>query len=206
MRAGAAGSGCMVPLNLLPHREAARLFHRRRWHAMLGAALVVAMLTGGLLHLQAQQRISREEQATQVLEAALAQQGPKAAEVQKLEAALRQGRERLQQWQAWQQKAQAPLRLLEMVVRELPAGGSLSRVELEPGQLLVQGTVPSREAATALREGIDGAGVTRQPALLADVREDKDGAVFRLVLPLEKEALPGRLSAAGAVDGGEAAE
>lgn len=196
----------MVPLNLLPHREAARLFHRRRWHAMLGAALVVAMLTGGLLHLQAQQRISREEQATQVLEAALAQQGPKAAEVQKLEAALRQGRERLQQWQAWQQRAQAPLRLLEVVVRELPAGGSLSRVELEPGQLLVQGTVPSREAATALREGIDGAGVTRQPALLADVREDKDGAVFRLVLPLEKEALPGRLSAAGAVDGGEAAE
>ena len=91
MRAGAAGSGCMVPLNLLPHREAARKFHRRRWHAMLGAALVVAMLTGGLLHLQAQQRISREEQATQVLEAALAQQGPKAAEVQKLEAALRQG-------------------------------------------------------------------------------------------------------------------
>ena len=48
--------------------------------------------------------------------------------------------------------------------------------------------------------------MTRQPALLADVREDKDGAVFRLVLPLEKEALPGRLSAAGAVDGGEAAE
>ena len=38
------------------------------------------------------------------------------------------------------------------------------------------------------------------------MREDKDGAVFRLVLPLEKEALPGRLSAAGAVDGGEAAE
>ena len=36
----------MVPLNLLPHREAARKFHRRRWHAMLGAALVVAMLTG----------------------------------------------------------------------------------------------------------------------------------------------------------------
>lgn len=62
----------MVPLNLLPHREAARKFHRRRWHAMLGAALVVAMLTGGLLHLQAQQRINREEQATQVREAALA--------------------------------------------------------------------------------------------------------------------------------------
>ena len=50
--------------------------------------------------------------------------------------------------------------------------------------MVLQGLAVSREAATALRELIDGSGLLAQPALLADMRDEKDGVVFRLVLPL----------------------
>lgn len=174
----------MVLLNLLPHREQAHWRQRRHWHGMLGVALGVAVLAGVALYAQGQQRLGRQERATAVLEEAVARLGPQLAEVRKLDAALREGRTRLQQWQAWQQSARQPLRLLELLARELPPGTGLTRVEQEPGQMVLQGLAVSREAATALRELIDGSGLLAQPALLADMRDEKDGVVFRLVLPL----------------------
>ena len=93
----------MVLLNLLPHREQARWRQRRHWHGMLGVALGVAVLAGVALYAQGQQRLGRQERATAVLEEAVARLGPQLAEVRKLDAALREGRTRLQQWQAWQQ-------------------------------------------------------------------------------------------------------
>ena len=174
----------MVLLNLLPHREQARWRQRRHWHGMLGVALGVAVLAGVALYAQGQQRLGRQERATAVLEEAVARLGPQLAEVRKLDAALREGRTRLQQWQAWQQSARQPLRLLELLARELPPGTGLTRVEQEPGQMVLQGLAVSREAATALHELIDGSGLLAQPALLADMRDEKDGVVFRLVLPL----------------------
>ena len=110
----------MVLLNLLPHREQARWRQRRHWHGMLGVALGVAVLAGVALYAQGQQRLGRQERATAVLEEAVARLGPQLAEVRKLDAALREGRTRLQQWQAWQQSARQPLRLLELLARELP--------------------------------------------------------------------------------------
>ena len=194
----------MVLLNLLPHRELARLRQRRRWHAMLGAALGVSALVGGVLYVQGQQRLLLQEQATAVLEEAVARMGPQAAETRKLQSALRAGRERLQQWQAWQHAAQQPLRLLEVLERELPADTALTRLEQEQGQLVVQGQALSREAVTALREAVDGSGVAAQPALLADVREEQEGVVFRLVIPVATGEEGGARMAAGAstTDGG----
>ena len=188
----------MVLLNLLPHRELARLRQRRRWHAMLGAALGVSALVGGVLYVQGQQRLLLQEQATAVLEEAVARMGPQAAETRKLQSALRAGRERLQQWQAWQHAAQQRLRLLEVLERELPADTALTRLEQEPGQLVVQGQALSREAVTALREAVDGSGVAAQPALLADVREEQEGVVFRLVIPVATGEEGGARMAAGA--------
>ena len=136
----------MVLLNLLPHREQARWRQRRHWHGMLGVALGVAVLAGVALYAQGQQRLGRQERATAVLEEAVARLGPQLAEVRKLDAALREGRTRLQQWQAWQQSARQPLRLLELLARELPPGTGLTRVEQEPGQMVLQGLAVSREA------------------------------------------------------------
>ena len=66
------------------------------------------------------------------------------------------------------------------------------------GKVVVQGQALSREAVTALRAAVDGSGVAAQPALLADVREEQEGVVFRLVIPVATGEEGGARMAAGA--------
>lgn len=174
----------MVLLNLLPYREWERERRERRWRLLLGMGAAAGLLASAAFYWQGQIHLQEQQRASAVLEEALQALARQAEEAQRLQETLRQGRSRLQQWQAWRLAAQSPARLLRLLGEDLPLGVVVQRLEQTPGQIELQGQASHPEAVTALREVLEGSGLSPQPVLLADVHPQQGGHAFRITLPL----------------------
>jgi type IV pilus assembly protein PilN len=181
----------MARINLLPWREAERK-RRQREFALAGAlALGLAMVLALLVHLQIERWIEGQQSRNRFLTDRIAQIERQIKEIQDLEETKGNLLARMNIILQLQESRPEVVRLFDELVRAIPDGVYLTKIEQTGRNVVLEGRAQSNARVSAFMHHIEGSKWIGNPRLLLIEHKDKTGtglSHFRMSLDQVKPA------------------
>ena len=190
----------MILVNLLPHREEARLRRKQAFNALIGMAAVAGLVLGGLCWVYNSMRISDQEEVNAFIVAENARLAIKIKDVEGVEAEIAALRERQKAVESLQQERNDPVKLFNELSAKMPDGLYLNNISQNNEFVEVHGIAQSNERVSEfLRNLRDSELLAKSPQLDETIVQDitllsknsKSRAYsFKMVLTLKKPEKP----------------
>lgn len=140
----------MILINLLPHREIARQWARRRFNLALGLAVVAGALIAGAYYVFEQAEIDRQHARNALLGSEIGKLDQEIKEVANLQEEIAALKARQEAVENLQSDRTLPVHLLNEAVRQLPDGVVLRGIKQENQSVLLTGAAQSNERVSEL--------------------------------------------------------
>ena len=140
----------MIRINLLPHREAARLRRRESFYATLGAFAVIGGVLAGVVYIVLDARLHMQQQTNQLLQGEIKRIEGQIKDLAGLQGELATLRARQQAVEGLQTQRNQPVRLLNDLVRQLPDGVYLTGLRQAGSAVTLSGQADSNERVSEL--------------------------------------------------------
>ncbi len=140
----------MILINLLPHREAARKRRRDIFNGTLGASALVGGLLAGAIFLWYQSEISAQQRSNNILTAENTRLDGQIKDIAGLETEIKALKARQQAVEDLQSDRNVPVHLLTEIVKQLPDGIFISKMNQIDQAVTINGTAQSNERVSEL--------------------------------------------------------
>ena len=156
----------MIPINLLPHREARRKAQQRQFLVMAAATIGAGVAAVVLVHGFLAQRIETQNERNKYLDAEIAKLDKEIDEIKKLkeQTVSLLGRKRVVE--SLQANRTEAVRLLDQLVRQLPDGLYLKQVKQTGDIVNVQGYATSNARVSTLMRNFEASPWLEEPKLV----------------------------------------
>ncbi len=173
----------MIRINLLPWREAARQQRRQEFLIILGAAVGLVCIAIIGQHLYFQDRINAQELRNQMLKNEIAALDRKIKEIQEIEKTKANLLARMEIIQRLQKSRPEVIRLFDELVKALPEGVYLTKLEQSGNSITVEGMTQSNARVSAFMRRIESSRSIGLPRLMLVENQNaknKGFSLFRL--------------------------
>jgi type IV pilus assembly protein PilN len=192
----------MARINLLPWRETER--KRRQQDFAVATAVALAIIAGlGLaVHFQMQAMVAGQRERNVYLESQIAVLDAQIKKIQDLEATKAKLIARMNIIQQLQESRPEVVHLFDELVRAMPDGAFLTKVEQTGAAITVEGQAQSNARVSALMRNIEASGWVGNPSLQLIESKDQTGTgLSRFRLRLEQRQSADEPSADGKSQG-----
>jgi type IV pilus assembly protein PilN len=145
MRLGDEEVSKMILINLLPHREAAKLKRRESFFATLAASALLGALLAGLIFVWYQVQITEQQARNTILKTENQRLDEQIKEVAKLENEINALRSRQEAVEDLQTERNLPVHLLNEIVKQVPDGVFIKGLKQEGPAVSLTGSAQSNE-------------------------------------------------------------
>jgi len=156
----------MIPINLLPHREARRKAQQRQFLALAGGTLGLGIAVVVLVHGFLAQRIETQNQRNKYLDVEIAKLDKEIDEIKKLKEQTVSLLARKRVVESLQSNRTEAVRLLDQLVRQLPDGLFLKQVKQTGEVVNVQGFATSNARVSTLMRNFEASPWLEDPKLV----------------------------------------
>src|SRR5215813_3412040 len=156
----------MIPINLLPHREARRKAQQRQFGFLAGMIAVVAVGIVMLVHGFLATRIENQQARNRYLDGEIAKLDKQIDEIKKLKEQTSALLARKRVVESLQSNRTEAMRLLDQLVRQLPDGLYLKQVRQTGDVVNVQGYATSNARVSTLMRNFEASPWLEDPKLI----------------------------------------
>lgn len=155
----------MARINLLPWREEQRKEKQREFAFTMAGAAIVGGLLVLMAHLQINGMIESQNVRNQFIEGEIVKLDKRIAEIRDLESTKAKLLARMNVIQQLQSNRPLSVHLMDEMVRTLPEGAYLNKIEQKGGDLTFTGVAQSNARVSAYMRNIDGSAWLSKPKL-----------------------------------------
>ncbi|ALP54194.1 hypothetical protein Tel_14185 [Candidatus Tenderia electrophaga] len=166
----------MTRINLLPWREALRKERKRQFVSVLGGAAFLMLAIIGYVHFHVSGMIDYQNSRNGFLESEIAKVEEKIKEIRELEAQKKQLLNRMNIIQELQTRRPMVVHMLDKLVRALPDGLYLTKLDQNGVELTLEGMAQSNARVSAFMRNLDESDWFASPKLEVIQVQDKDGS------------------------------
>lgn len=173
----------MARINLLPWREERRVERERRFYLLLGASTVAAFAILFFMHNAVENRIAFQEERNQFISQHIASVDQEIATIKQLEEKKAQMLRRMNVIQRLQASRPEVVHLFDELVKSLPEGTQLIKVERKGRTLEIDGVADSNALISAFMRNLDRSAWLKEPSLIvidSSKKEYPQGSWFSL--------------------------
>ena len=156
----------MIPINLLPHREARRKAQQRQLMVLAGGTLGVGVALVVLVHGVLAERIDTQNSRNRYLETEISKLDKEIDEIKKLKEQTTSLLARKRVVESLQANRTEAVRLLDQLVRQLPDGLYLKQVKQTGDVVNVQGYATSNARVSTLMRNFEASPWLEAPTLV----------------------------------------
>ena len=156
----------MIPINLLPHREARRKAQQRQFMVLAGGTLGVGVALVVLVHGVLAERIDTQNSRNRYLETEISKLDKQIDEIKKLKEQTTSLLARKRVVESLQANRTEAVRLLDQLVRQLPDGLYLKQVKQTGDVVNVQGYATSNARVSTLMRNFEASPWLEAPTLV----------------------------------------
>lgn len=157
----------MILINLLPHREAARLKRKEAFQVTLVASALVGGAVVALVYLTYQSLIAEQQGRNEVLRSEIKNLETQIKEISNIEMEIAALKARQKAVEDLQSDRNAQTFLMNELVRQLPDGVYITSMRQEGGTILIQGVAQSNQRVSeVLKNFASGSTWFTRPELL----------------------------------------
>ncbi|GAB7129558.1 hypothetical protein JCM19000A_40660 [Silvimonas sp. JCM 19000] len=156
----------MIRINLLPHREQARLARHRRYLAMLAAAFIAGTVVVALGYLYYDGRITTQNERNNFLKAENDKLQQQILEIEKLKTEKQQLLDRKKVVERLQANRAEDVKVLDQLTRQTPEGVYLKSIKQTDALLVLNGYAQSNARVSTLMRNLADSPVFEQPLLI----------------------------------------
>jgi type IV pilus assembly protein PilN len=156
----------MIPINLLPHREARRKAQQRQFLVLAGGTLGVGVALAILVHGFLAERIDTQNSRNHYLDNEIAKLDKEIDEIKKLKEQTTSLLARKRVVESLQANRTEAVRLLDQLVRQLPDGLYLKQVKQTGDIVNVQGYATSNARVSTLMRNFEASPWLEDPKLV----------------------------------------
>ncbi|MDD0839171.1 PilN domain-containing protein [Curvibacter sp. HBC61] len=157
----------MILINLLPHREAARLKRKEAFQVTLVASALVGGAVVALVYLTYQSLIAEQQGRNEVLRSEIKNLETQIKEISNIEMEIAALKARQKAVEDLQSDRNAQTFLMNELVRQLPDGVYITSMRQEGGTILIQGVAQSNQRVSeVLKNFASGSTWFARPELL----------------------------------------
>lgn len=156
----------MIPINLLPHREARRKAQQRQFMVLAGGTLGVGVALVVLVHGVLAERIDTQNSRNHYLETEISKLDKQIDEIKKLKEQTTSLLARKRVVESLQANRTEAVRLLDQLVRQLPDGLYLKQVKQTGDVVNVQGYATSNARVSTLMRNFEASPWLEAPTLV----------------------------------------
>lgn len=165
----------MTRINLLPWREALRKERKRQFVSVLGGAAFLMLAIIGYVHFHVAGMIDHQNSRNSFLEGEIAKVDEKIKEIRELETQKKQLLNRMNVIQELQTRRPMVVHMLDKLVRALPEGVYLTKVDQKGAVLTLDGMAQSNARVSAFMRNLDESDWFASPKLEVIQVQEKDG-------------------------------
>jgi type IV pilus assembly protein PilN len=156
----------MIPINLLPHREARRKAQQRQFMVLAGGTLGVGVALVVLVHGVLAERIDTQNSRNRYLETEISKLDKEIDEIKKLKEQTTSLLARKRVVESLQANRTEAVRLLDQLVRQLPDGLYLKQVKQTGDVVNLQGYATSNARVSTLMRNFEASPWLEAPTLV----------------------------------------
>ena len=156
----------MIPINLLPHREARRKAQQRQFLFLAGGAMGIGVVLVILVHGFFAERIETQNSRNRYLDNEIAKLDKQIDEIKKLKEQTTSLLARKRVVESLQANRTEAVRLLDQLVRQLPDGLYLKQVKQTGDVVNVQGYATSNARVSTLMRNFEASPWLEDPKLI----------------------------------------
>jgi type IV pilus assembly protein PilN len=156
----------MIPINLLPHREARRKAQQHQFLVLAGGAIGVGVALVVLVHGLLAERIETQNSRNRYLDGEIAKLDKQIDEIKKLKEQTTSLLARKRVVESLQANRTEAVRLLDQLVRQLPDGLYLKQVKQTGEVVNVQGYATSNARVSTLMRNFEASPWLEEPKLI----------------------------------------
>lgn len=156
----------MIRINLLPHREQARLARHRRYLAMLAVAFAAGVGVVALGYLYYEGRISTQTERNDFLKAENAKLDAQILEIKKLKEEKQQLLDRKKVVERLQANRAEDVKVMDQLTRQTPEGVYLKSIKQNDGLVVLNGYAQSNARVSTLMRNLADSPIFEQPVLV----------------------------------------
>lgn len=166
----------MTRTNLLPWREALRKERKRQFVSVIGGAVFLMLALVGYVHVHVSGMIEHQNQRNSFVENEIAQVEKKIKEIRELETKKKQLLNRMNVIQDLQTRRPMVVHMLDKLVRAIPEGLYLTKLDQKGEQLTLDGLAQSNARVSAFMRNLDESDWFSNPKLEVIQVQEKDGS------------------------------
>ncbi len=166
----------MTRINLLPWREVLRKERKRQFVSVIGGAVFLMLAIVGYVHVHVSGLIEHQNSRNSFVESEIAQVEDKIKEIQELETQKKQLLNRMNVIQDLQTRRPMVVHMLDKLVRAIPDGLFLTKVDQKGEQLTLDGLAQSNARVSAFMRNLDESDWFSNPKLEVIQVQEKDGS------------------------------
>lgn len=186
----------MTTINLLPWREALRKERQQQFIAVLGGSVVAMLAIIGLIHLHVAGMIDAQSSRNGFLQSQIDRVEKQIVEINAIEKEKQSLLARMTVIQELQQGRSEMVHIFDQIVRVIPDGVYVTKIEQEQSVLTLQGMAQSNARVSSLMRNLDASEWFKEPKLdeitsnknKQGTRESKFKLVVALASLKEEEA------------------
>ncbi len=165
----------MARINLLPWRERERAEKQREFLTLLGFVAIFGVLLVFAAHVLVNNRISAQEARNDFLRDEIRKVDRRIREIKELEKTKRALLDRMEIIQRLQRSRPEVVHLFDELVKTLPEGMYLTKVQQTGDRLLIEGKAESDARVSTYMRNLEGSSWFRAPRLrVIETREERD--------------------------------
>jgi len=168
----------MARINLLPWREAERRRRQRDFAIATGVALGAAAVLALVVHLQMESFIAGQQTRNQYLQSQITALEAQIKKIDQLEATKASLLSRMNIIQQLQESRPEVVHLFDELVRTIPEGTFLTKVDQDGRTIIVEGQAQSNARVSSFMRNIEASEWITSPALRLIENKDKTGAAM----------------------------
>ena len=156
----------MIRINLLPHREQARVARHRRYLATLAVSLAAGAVVVALGYMYYEGRISTQTGRNDFLKAENAKLDSQILEIKKLKEEKRQLLDRKRVVERLQANRAEDVKVMDQLTRQTPEGVYLKSIKQTDGLLVLNGYAQSNARVSTYMRNLADSPIFEQPLLI----------------------------------------
>ena len=166
----------MTRINLLPWREALRKERKRQFISIMGGAAFLMLAIVGYVHVHVSGMIDHQNERNSFIEKEIAQVESKIKEIRELEKQKKQLLNRMNVIQDLQTRRPMVVHMLDKLVRAIPEGLYLTKLDQKGELLTLDGLAQSNARVSAFMRNLDESDWFSNPKLEVIQVQEKDGS------------------------------
>ena len=178
----------MANINLLPWREELRKEQTNHFVTMLAISLVLTLAIVALIHVNMNQLISHQEKRNKILDQELVRLDVELLKIKDLEETKEKLLSRMEIIQSLQQKRPQIVHLFDELVRTIPEGLHINKINQRGTTITITGLAESNGRVSAYMRNIDSSDWMTSPKLNVIQSKRKDGRGSEFVLLASQSA------------------